>query len=276
MPDNFQKRLMTAGVLIVIFISVLYSGSPVLFKILIAAFLIVAAWEWSALAAVENTRYRAGFLTLVILMAAYVYHAVTPDWRLFLIIISLVTWLTALCLVIGFQSGKMIMPEQTPIRLAAGLVVILLAWGTFLLLYQGKDGLERILVLFILIWLVDSSAYFVGRSIGKHKLASHVSPAKTWEGFAGSLGVAVLVGLTYGLLMDTRPVEMALLLMVILVTTFFSLIGDLFISMLKRRVHIKDTGHLLPGHGGVLDRIDSLLAALPIFAAGIWLVGERL
>jgi phosphatidate cytidylyltransferase len=133
-------------------------------------------------------------------------------------------------------------------------------------------GLEVLCILFILIWAADISAYFAGKKFGKHKLLVEVSPGKTIEGLIGALvTTAVLMGILIYFLQLPLSQGLSLLLLG-WVTVIFSVLGDLFESMLKRKVGVKDSGKILPGHGGMLDRIDSLTAGAPIFALGIVLL----
>jgi phosphatidate cytidylyltransferase len=136
-------------------------------------------------------------------------------------------------------------------------------------LRNSPHGIAILLVLFALIWGADSGAYFVGKKWGKHKLLPQVSPGKTWEGLSGALGVTVIITFFSLFIFKVPYIRWPVALCLALITVLFSIVGDLFESMLKRRVGLKDSGHSLPGHGGILDRIDSLTAAAPIFASGL-------
>ncbi len=134
-------------------------------------------------------------------------------------------------------------------------------------------GAGMLLYLFSLVWIADIGAYFSGRKFGKHKLAPTISPGKTWEGLIGGL-LANLVWI-FGIYQLSSGWGLGLLqfLLISLATSLFSVVGDLFESVLKREAGVKDSGKLLPGHGGVLDRVDSVIAAAPVFVAGIFIVG---
>ena len=129
-----------------------------------------------------------------------------------------------------------------------------------------------LLYVFVLVWCADSGAYFVGRKFGRCKMSPHVSPNKSVEGLLGGLatGTIVVIGVSFGLLNDWSMMAIGLFLLLSLLTIIMSVFGDLFESMLKRHAGVKDAGALLPGHGGILDRIDSQLSAVPIFALGFW------
>lgn len=127
--------------------------------------------------------------------------------------------------------------------------------------------------LFLLVWGADSGAYFVGRKFGRKKLAPSVSPNKSVEGLYGGVSVAaIIIVVVAWIYLDLTLIQYLLFIILSVVTVLGSVLGDLFESMIKRRAGIKDSGRVLPGHGGVLDRIDSLLAAAPIFAAGMYLL----
>jgi phosphatidate cytidylyltransferase len=154
------------------------------------------------------------------------------------------------------------------------LIVLIPTWLAVVALHEsGEQGPLLVMYLLSLIWVADSGAYFSGRAWGKRKLAPSVSPGKSWEGVGGgallSLAYAVGAAQVLGLPGNQWP----LFVVLSLVTVLFSVLGDLTESMFKRHAGIKDSGTLLPGHGGVLDRIDSVTAAAPVFVVGFWLGG---
>ncbi len=168
--------------------------------------------------------------------------------------------------------GTRAVPGRVRVMLA-GTLAIVPAWAALVLIHAGGDppghqGHLWLLAALALVWAADSGAYFAGRHFGKHKLAPRISPNKTWEGLVGGLiaGVAVAVGL--GWLAGIDAAHLPGLLVTSVVAVFASVLGDLFESLIKRHAGAKDSGHLIPGHGGVLDRVDGVLAAIPVFALG--------
>jgi phosphatidate cytidylyltransferase len=157
-------------------------------------------------------------------------------------------------------------------RAALGLLVIPAAVVGLLGVRASVLARGGLLTLFALVWAADIAAYFVGRALGRRKLAPQVSPGKSWEGFGGGMAGALLVGIAAGAWLQPSPGPWLLWLPLCVFVAAVSVVGDLTESLLKRLVGVKDSGTLLPGHGGVLDRIDSLLAAAPMMALGLSLL----
>src|SRR5690625_4167065 len=163
------------------------------------------------------------------------------------------------------------------VKLGVGTLVVVPAWCALALIHAGENGNRWLLVALFIVWAADTGAYFTGKRFGDkwfkgHRLAPSISPNKTIEGLLGGMLLAVLVGIVGGWLAGAAAGELPLVALVALVAAIFSVIGDLFESMIKRHAGVKDSGNLIPGHGGLLDRIDGVVAALPVFAVGqIWL-----
>ena len=154
-----------------------------------------------------------------------------------------------------------------------GLVVLIPAWLSLILLHERRpDGVGLVVFLLVLVWIADSSAYFAGRHWGRNKLCPEISPGKTREGVYGAMSATVLFAFAYAIITKMQAIETLIFLVICLATVTISVIGDLTVSLIKRKVRLKDSGSLLPGHGGIMDRIDSLTAAGPVFLAGMWLV----
>lgn len=232
-----------------------------------AALLLLAAWEWMTLSGLES-----GYSRCIGLVLALVLMAV--GWR---IIIHCPVAVTALLIAFcGFWMLEMLelrrakMASPGPLILLQGAFVLLPAWFAFVALRHAEDGPELALALLAVVWAADAGAYFAGRRWGRRRLAPRLSPGKSWEGFAGGLVAAVVAALVAGLWCAT-PV--AVLVPVAVVAALVSVVGDLAESRLKRAAGTKDSGRLIPGHGGILDRLDSLCAAAPFFVLGIQMAG---
>lgn len=251
-----QQRLKTALVLAALLLLVLFVVPAMWTSALLAIFIGVGVWEWSRLAGLSDQGPRIMFLAAAAVVAA------AAMWLAHAGMLSALQWIGVIIWLIGLN-WMLRFPVAVPraFSVAAGLIALPLGWLflSTLVIYHGPDWT---LFLFAVVAGADVGAFFAGRSFGRHKLAPAVSPGKTWEGVAGGLLLAGLVGFAGGLWFGVSPVGAAAMGAVV---AGFSILGDLTVSMLKRDVGLKDTGTIFPGHGGVLDRIDSLLAALPLF-----------
>ena len=257
------QRIKTAIILIIIVgIALFASQTPIFFAPLLAIGVTIAAHEWTKL--MPKWRQPAVFV-LMVLAITLISLMFKVTW-LFWWVASLVIWLMALSWVGKFPThtnwyGK---------KLGLMGVVILTASITAMF-YLWQLSAWWLMYVFLLVWCADSGAYFVGRKLGRRKMAPNVSPNKSIEGLAGGLvtGLLVVVVISVFKLQLTGTALVAFVALSAL-TILASVLGDLFESMLKRRAGVKDSGTILPGHGGILDRIDSLLSATPIFALGFW------
>lgn len=261
------RRVLTAALLLAVFVPAVLWAPAWLWALLMAAVIGMAAHEWARLShfPVWPARLYAGLLTVCALILPY---GLTTDWPVFqsgLILLALTFWLVVAPL---WLLGRW--HAAAPFaRAAVGVVVLLPTWAA--LLYLHARGPAVLLGVIAVVWIADTAAYFAGRHFGRHKLAPAISPGKTWEGVAGAFvalalyaaGISVLAGMP---LLSLLPMMLGLL--------YLSVLGDLFESWIKRLSGMKDSGDLLPGHGGVLDRIDALTSTLPV-AAGMLMWLER-
>jgi len=231
-----------------------------------------AAWEWANLASISNKAvgllYALSVATLLAL-SGYVLGLFTPGSVSLDTSKSLMAWLApwwaiALLWVQGYPSSAVIWGSCW-VRGVIGYLVLVPAWLALVILIHAVQGEWLIFVVVLIVALADIGAYFSGRKFGKHKLAPHVSPKKTWEGLFGGVATNILLVVVLGILLKLDPDQWLMLLGMVSITVLASVLGDLLESMIKRHRGIKDSGNILPGHGGVLDRIDSLTAALPVF-----------
>ena len=257
-----KQRIITAAWLVPLALLGLFGLEGGAFALFIAAIVLIAAWEWTNLAGLSAPVGRLlGVAGLAALMAlCWVTGAVQAIWPLWL---GALGWLVNLYWVTGYPARGQ-QWQSSAMRLAMGLWVLLPTWVGFSMLRDS--GAVWLLFVLLLVWGADIGAYFVGRACGRRKLAPRVSPGKSWEGVAGGLAVTALLALGVATWQGLGVSGGLLLLGITLVVTLASVLGDLLESMLKRHRGIKDSSALLPGHGGVLDRVDSLTAAVPLFA----------
>ncbi|GAB3734063.1 phosphatidate cytidylyltransferase [Silanimonas algicola] len=243
---------------------------------LVAAVLLLAGlWEWTRLTGLSDPLPRLGYVSANALMIAALAWAAGPN--LFALkaaaLLGVVWWALALAWLWRFEFGQADRGRFRILKLLAGSLAAVPAWAALVWLHQlPEHGPRWALFAVMLVWAADTGAYFVGVRMGKHKMAPRISPNKSWEGLWGGLAgaslIAVLAVKPLGLGWDDLPV----LVFLTIVAAMMSVAGDLFESLLKRHSGHKDSGRLIPGHGGMLDRLDSLLAALPVFMVGkLWL-----
>jgi phosphatidate cytidylyltransferase len=183
-------------------------------------------------------------------------------------------WSFALLWVKGYP-GSAVLWRPVIMRCGMGLLILVPAWMSAVYLLSLPRGGMMLVIMVLITATADIGAYFSGKRFGKHKLAADVSPKKTWEGFwGGVLASGLLAALLWTQLPDQAAhIGLGSVLAVIVITSLASVVGDLTVSMVKRESGFKDTGSLLPGHGGVLDRLDSVCASAPVFALGLLMVG---
>jgi len=192
----------------------------------------------------------------------------------FVFLVAFVLWVAATMMVAFYPRGSQWWAKSVFWRGVMGIFVLVPCWAALNYIRNQESGFYALLFLFALIWGADIGAYFAGKKWGKHKLAPLVSPGKSVEGFAAAMLVTFIIAILAAW-WTALPVRVwPGCILIALVTVAFSVIGDLFESMLKRQAGLKDSGKLLPGHGGLLDRIDSLTAAAPIFVFTAWLLSN--
>lgn len=267
-----KQRVITAVILAVLFLTALFQLSPLAFSLVVAVVVIYAAWEWSDLSGIENPVWRVGYLLLMalLLLAAALQMDMTLDGPPgleighSLLVATTPWWALALLWVQGYPSSALLWGHK-PVRAIMGAFVLVPTWVAVVLLSYSEHGPWLILLVVMIVALADIGAYFSGRKFGRHSLASNVSPKKTLEGLLGGILTNLLLVFVLGLWFQLAGKDWLMLLAIVMVTTLASVLGDLLESMIKRHRGVKDSGKILPGHGGVMDRVDSITAALPLF-----------
>lgn len=257
-----KYRALTWTLLIVFVIWGIYSLPPIGFAIIMTVFWGLAAWEWTGLLKIETYMERSLFIVFILLfsIAAYLYFP-----RALLLLGSLF-WFVTLYFIIKFPNTLSFREQSQPMKLVFGVLLLAPCWVGLNFIRSYDRGLIYLLFILSLVWMMDTVGYLVGKPWGRHKLIARLSPGKSIEGVMGGL---VFTFLLSGMVVYSSklPFKQGMLtLILILGVACFSVTGDLFESLLKRQAGVKDSGRLLPGHGGMLDRMDSTLAAIPLFA----------
>jgi phosphatidate cytidylyltransferase len=275
-----KQRVITALIMAGLFLAVIVylplPGLALVFGVLIS----LGAWEWSSLAGWQKLTVRAAYVLLVMAALVVLYRycdmgdqPLREQVQPFLGLACL-WWSFALLWVKGYPASAVLW-RSLFMRSAMGLLILVSGWMSAVYLLSLPQGGLLMVVLVIVVASADIGAYFTGKRFGRHKLAVLVSPSKTWEGFWGGVAACTLLAVLLWYFLPGRAAHIGLasVVVVVVIAGLASVIGDLTVSMVKRESGVKDTGSLLPGHGGVLDRLDSLCAAAPVFALGLLLVG---
>jgi len=259
--------------------SIVFLSLPALalvFALLIAA----GGWEWSRLAGWESPVARGVYVVvlLAVLAAAYSYCQLGGEAPRKLVQpvlgMACLWWAFALLWIRGYP-GSAVLWRNVAMRSLMGLLILAPAWMAAVFLLTFPRGGLLLVTMVVVVAAADIGAYFAGKSFGKHKLAPVVSPKKTWEGFWGGICACLVLAIVLWQLLPDQVAHIGLgaVMAVTVTTALVSVVGDLAVSMVKRESGVKDSGSLLPGHGGVLDRLDSLSGAAPVFALGLLLAG---
>lgn len=277
-----KQRVVTALILAPIMVVGIFFLPLKPFAFFIALICTIGAWEWANIAGYHKKWSRilyAIFVFICLYIAARVLR-VHDDWKIYVLGAGTLWWVIAFLLVNRYPGGTDLWSARL-MRAALGLCVLVPMWVGFMHLKQQPYSSLLIIFVMLIVWGADIGAYFSGKRWGNTKLAPKVSPGKSWAGFWGGLVTTLIIGITCGIGVDhfIRPLtsnDWISLLSITVLTMVISVLGDLVESMMKRYRGIKDSSSLLPGHGGVLDRIDSMAAAVPVFAFMMMLMGWSL
>jgi phosphatidate cytidylyltransferase len=278
-----KQRIITALILAPLVIAAIFYLSLEKFSILIMAVMAIGAWEWGPLMGFENKRRRLAFVitTIILISAIWHYFPLMSFWNdqaqlhstiQSVLWIAVGWWLLSAALTFLYPRYSSFWSSHRSIRGIFGWLTLVPTWLAFVVLRSNDydadpyQGAQLIMFLFLMVWSADVGAYFVGKAIGKHKLMPNVSPGKTMEGFIGGVIFACILVSLAGVSLNWDQQQFILVIGVTVLITTISVLGDLNESMFKRQAGIKDSGTILPGHGGILDRIDSLTATAPIYA----------
>jgi phosphatidate cytidylyltransferase len=272
-----KSRVLTSVVLIPLVLAGIYLLELNLFALFTGLISVLGAREWARMSGFGNNLIAQSLYMAIIaavMAGLFLFASELPALVHITMLTGFAWWFVATAVVMLFPKSQPIWQSKW-FNLVIGLVVLVPMWQGLVLLKAHEYANWLITVLLVLIWGADSGAYFSGRKFGKRKLAPNVSPGKTWEGVYGAMATALLIGAVAVYFIAEKlnwtNFEIVLWAGVVLLTVVLSVVGDLTESMLKRISGMKDSGRLLPGHGGVMDRIDSLCAAVPVFVASLTL-----
>lgn len=272
-----RQRVLTGIVLVALLLAAIVFLPVSWFLASMGLVILLGAWEWTRLAGIVAGHLRVAYVAAV-LVAMVLLQSQDEAQRRLLLVAGCLWWVYAYFLVRRYPALGALW-QRSWLPAVAGLFVLLPGWSALLVLGASGAHVASILLLLGLVAAADIGAYFCGRAFGRRKLAPQVSPNKTWEGFAGGMAACSLVALAFVAGTDAGSPLSALLVLKVLAAALsvgvVSVVGDLFESMVKRMAGVKDSGSLLPGHGGVLDRIDSIAAALPLFTITLnWFIAS--
>ncbi|WP_286266460.1 phosphatidate cytidylyltransferase [Thalassotalea atypica] len=284
-----KQRILTAVVLAPLAIAAIFYLPLAYFGALLLVIMGIGAWEWGPLMGFASNKKRWFFVFASVVLISGLWQFLPPEdlWSdgkltthaTYVLWLAVAWWATSAILTLLYPRFSSFWSSHRSIRGVFGWLTLIPAWLAFMVIRSSDytidpyHGAQLIMFLFLMVWSADIGAYFVGKSIGKHKLLPNVSPGKTLEGFVGGvISACALIGIAGSIIGWTNE-QFATVLMVTVVITTISVLGDLNESMFKRQAGVKDSGSILPGHGGVLDRIDSLTATAPIYALFYVLIG---
>lgn len=265
-----KQRVVTAAVLTPIAIAIVLLLPTHWLAAVVAVVMLLALWELSRMVGVEHTIGRVAYLAGNAAIMAWLAWFGLPGLGLVVVLLGVIFWLLVCLWLMHFEFASGRGAGARLVKLAAGSLAVIPAWVALGILHSGNPGEPALvgpgwaLLVLAMIWAADTGAYFTGMRFGRRKLAPRVSPNKTWEGFWGGLGLSVVVGLVVAPFLGVGVAQLPAMALLAAAVCVAAVIGDLFESLVKRHAGCKDSGTLIPGHGGVYDRIDSLLAALPV------------
>ncbi len=267
-----KTRVITALVLLAVFFPILFLLPAIYIGTFFLVALLTASWEWSCLLAPEARRAAWLYALFSLAIILFLLGMQNASWQFALLLLAVIFWFFVAPFILA-KGINLSLQKLRPFYVVLGLILLPATW--FALVFLRELGLIFLLTSMTLVWIADIGAYFVGKAFGKRKLALHISPGKSVEGAIGGL----VLSYGYALLcVFYLPFESSLfgawairfgwvpMFLMVTVLVAFSIFGDLFESQLKRLAGVKDSSHLLPGHGGVLDRVDALIPTMPIAA----------
>ena len=267
MQTKLKQRLLAALIMVPVTVSAVLFLDPNILAVLLMVVACLAAYEWADMSFSDNAK-KIMYVSVCALLIAIAGLYLQSEHVRFLLFLASIYWVYILMLLSFYESTWINNYLLNSFLNVSGYFVITVGWLAMINLHQQDPAL--LLYMLILIWIADSGAYFSGKRFGKTKLAEQLSPGKTREGLLGAIALSTLFALVAAWWFELKSVNAIYFIILSVLSVLISVVGDLFESLIKRNAGKKDSGSLIPGHGGVLDRVDSLLAAAPGFALGIY------
>jgi len=278
-----KQRIITALILAPAAISAIFYLPLIYFAALLVVIMAIGAWEWGPLMGFDTKTRRISFVATTIVLIAAIWSLLAPEdlwlnskelheYAMALLWLAIAWWVLSAFLMFSYPNSSGFWAKHRSVRGVFGWLTLVPTWLAFMVIrtndYQvdSYHGAQLLMFLFLMVWSADVGAYFVGKAFGKNKLMPNVSPGKTLEGFLGGIVSACLLIAIAAYQLSWNSEQTTTVLLVTVLITTVSVLGDLNESMFKRQAGVKDSGSILPGHGGILDRIDSLTATAPVFA----------
>ena len=268
-----KTRTLTALVLAPVAIALILFVPTLLFAVITGAVFLYAIWEWTRMLGLRDAGLRGAVVAAhgAAMVALWTLRG-GPVWWV-VILAGVAWWPVAAFWLRHFSFGVAPTRDHVALKIAAGFFTVVPAWCGLLQVHGSADhGPWWTLFGLMLVWVADSGAYLAGSRWGTTKLAPRISPGKTWAGVYGAVAASAVVGVIGAWLLGLRGMPLAGIFVLAMLTVLASIVGDLFESLIKRHANVKDSGDLFPGHGGMFDRLDSVFAALPVWAAGLALL----
>lgn len=257
-----KERTIAAAILIPLALVAIFLLSANVFCLVTGIILLVAAWEWANIAGFVSQPLR---ILYSVITALLLFLSSKAAGYGFFLGVGFTWWIIAIMFILTYPDSKQAWQPKI-IKMIIGWMVLIPAWQALIFIREHDQGSVLLLSLFCIIWIADISAYFFGKWFGRHKLVPKISPGKTWQGAIAAIIVVAICSSVTAKILGYSLLHLLGISLFSVITVAFSIMGDLLESMFKRERGLKDSGNLIPGHGGVLDRIDSLTAAAPVFA----------
>lgn len=258
-------RVLTAIVLIALVLAAILLTNVLTFTLLSSGLFVLGFWEWTGLCGDHSVEIKILASVLFALGLGSLW-LVPPAYYAYLYILSFLVWIILMFWTLSYKGVFPLLLKNTYTRWGIGYLVLALAWFGLLQIRLGEKGSLWILFLLLIVCTSDTAAYFTGKALGKRPFSPLISPKKTWAGFWGGMVGAFVVAMVCFWQMGLPQSQWPYFAIMAFILILLAIYGDLFESLVKRVANKKDSGSILPGHGGILDRLDSLLPTLPFFA----------